>query len=163
MTQFTNGKKLSLETVESPIRSASTFSDPERNIVREFFATVEAMYGSGRYNAMWPKAEDKRAAMRIFGQDIIDLGGIGRCDALQHCTRMMGEPPQTGAPDWSFINMALIAKKPPPVKASHRNWRENLPAGHPDAPRIERTAAQKEWKTGSQSIADLRALLDGDV
>jgi hypothetical protein len=112
---------------------------------------------------MWPKAEDKRAAMRIFGQDIIDLGGHGRCDALQHCKRMMGEPPQKGAPDWSFINMALIAKKPPPVKAAHRSWRENLPAGHPDAPRIERTAAQKEWKTGSQSIADLRALLDGDV
>lgn len=106
-------------------------------MIRQFFAAIETLYGSARYNAMWPTIDAKRAAMRMYGQDIVDLGGIGRSDAISHCRRMMGEPPAPGQPDWAFINMSMIVRKPAPMKAAHRDWRENLPPTHPDAPRAE--------------------------
>ena len=103
--------------------------------------------------------------MRLYGQDIIDMGGIGRRDALVYCKDMCGRDPVKGQADWGFINMSLIARKPPSQKAAHRDWRDNLPAGHPDAPRLEADTPKKTafWDEISQErMAIFQTLLDAD-
>jgi hypothetical protein len=102
---------------------------------------VKVLYGAPLYRQTWETAKEEAEAMRLFGQQIIDLGGIGRSNALAHCREMMGTDR-----DWKFVNMAQIARKPPPVKASHRDWRENLPASHPDAPRVAIEAPKKSME-----------------